>query len=139
MMYNEDERLFQRGRQATGCAIVGMLSALVVSTISHLPVDSGVIVVLLFFYSGLSGYWGAHVFHEKSRRLKYKVPGIVFRFLQMVIIVLGAIIGLVGYGLYEHFILLLSVQTRYNTGFFSAQIILTPGLGKYFQRRSLGG
>lgn len=134
MVYNEDDRLIRNGRIATTSGLAGGITGIILSAAAHLSTGSGIIVVLLFSYIGLSGYWGASVFYEKSRRYKYRMPEILFRVVQFPIVATGVAIGLIGYGIYEHLILLISIQTRGNIRFAKAQMILTPILGPVYQK-----
>lgn len=133
--FNEDERLIQVGRYATGFGLLGAALGLAVAVVLGLGTFAASLFILLFFYVGAASYHGAYQMHFWSLRYRYRMPRVLWYGLRVGALVFGVIAGFIGWGAFEHFLLLLSMSVSSGKGIIVSQIVLIPGVGQPFANR----
>lgn len=132
-MFNEDDYLLRKGRLATTSGLIGIAAALVVSSLSRFSVLGSIVFALVFFYLFTCGFWGAYNVNQWFRRYRYRMPLVLWHILRVFAVVIGAGLGIFGWGVFEHFLLLLAMGVP-KLGIVGAQLILLPVVGRRFAR-----
>ncbi len=130
--FNEDEHLIRVGRFATGFGLLGTAGGLAASLLLGVGTFASFLFILLFTYFGAAGYHGAYQMHLWSLRYRYRMPRILWYCLRFGAFVFGIVAGFVGWGAFEHFLLLLSMSVSSGKGIIASQIVLIPGIGQPF-------
>lgn len=135
MIYNRDQYVLNQGKEATFFGIIGILIALLVSIFLSLSYIAALISAAVAYYLFISAFWGINNLNLWTNKLRYKLPKFIWYILKLFSYPLGLIIGVVGYGFIEHFLLLIAIEHQYSKlNLLTAQIILFPYLGdKYLE------
>ena len=136
MMYNQDQFVINLGRKATISGLIGLILGII---FAYLFSFSGVAIfftALIFSYIFTSSFWGIHNLKMWYNKFRYRMPKYLWYFLSIFVYSAGFLVGLIGYGFIEHFLLLLAMdQQKKGTGLIGAQIILLPYLGKIYAEK----
>lgn len=135
-MYNQDQFIIKLGRKATLSGIVGLVLGLIAGFLLSFS-KLGIIVTAIIF-SGFftSSYWGVHKLKMWYKKYEYRLNKYIWYALFPFVFLTGILLGAVGYGIIEHFLLLLAMdQQKKGAGLIGAQIILIPYLGDYYAKK----
>lgn len=136
MLYNQDLYYINLGRKATLISIIGFVIGIIFAFSLSLSKIAIVFTALIFAYIALSSFWGTHNLAKWFKKYRYRMPQYLWYFLNVFVYLAGIIIGLIGYGFIEHFLLVLAIdQQKENIGLISAQIILIPYLGSKYAEK----
>lgn len=132
-MYNQDRFIINQGRKATFYGIFGFLFGLIGTFLLAVPIIAVIAAAVLFSVIFTSSFWGIQKIKMWFNKYRYRIPKYLWYILNIFIYPTGVLLGLVGYGFIEHFLLLLAMsQHKKGTGLISAQIILMPYLGELY-------
>lgn len=136
MYFDENKFIIDNGRKATTSGLIGLVIGLILSKVFMFSWPGVTLFCIFMTYISLTAFWGAYKLNLWFRKYKYRMPGVLWQTLRIIVILSGGLLGTLGWGFFEHFILLLSISTGYDnvSGMISAQIILLPYLGKYYAR-----
>ncbi|MGM0499903.1 MAG: hypothetical protein ACQERL_06800 [Bacillota bacterium] len=136
MMYNQDLYYLNLGRKATLIAIIGFTIGIIFAFLLSFSKIAIFFTALIFAYIALSSFWGAYNLSKWFKKYRYRMPKYLWYLLNIFIYLAGIIVGLIGYGFIEHFLLVLAIdQQKDNIGLISAQIILIPYLGSKYAKK----
>jgi len=136
MMYNQDLYYLNLGRKATLIAILGFVIGIIFAFSISFSKIAMLFTALIFAYIAISSFWGIYNLNKWFQKYRYRMPKYLWYFLNIFIYLAGIIIGLIGYGFIEHFLLVLAIdQQKNNIGLISAQIILIPYLGSKYAKK----
>lgn len=136
MMYNQDLYYLNLGRKATLIAIIGFIIGIIIAFLFSFSKIAIFFTALIFAYIALSSFWGAYNLSKWFKKYRYRMPKYLWFLLNIFIYLAGIIVGLIGYGFIEHFLLVLAIdQQKDNIGLISAQIILIPYLGSKYAKK----
>ncbi len=136
MYFNENKFIIDNGRKASSSGLIGLLLGLIWSLIFSFSWLGTVFFTLFIGYIFLTGFWGGYRTNLWFRKYKYRMPSLLWQGLRVPVVTLGSILGILCWGFFEHFILLLGISTGYKAGpgMIAAQIILLPYIGKYYSK-----
>lgn len=129
--FNEDDYVIYTGRLATSCGLFGMVLGLILSSIFSFTTLGTVLAMIGLAYLFTTGFWGAYNLDRWFRRYKFRIPTTLWQLLRVPVVILGLVLGIIGWGVFEHFILLLAMGLP-SPGLIAAQIILLPWIGSWF-------
>ncbi|RCW58740.1 MULTISPECIES: hypothetical protein [Halanaerobium] len=133
MMYNQDQFIIKLGRKATISGLIGFLCGLIAAFLLSFSIIAIAFTAIIFSFFFTSAFWGIHNLKMWFNKYRYRMPEYLWYFLNIFVYLGGVIVGLIGYGFIEHFLLLLAMdQHKKGTGLIGAQIILLPYLGKIY-------
>jgi len=136
MMYNQDLYYLNLGRKATLIAILGFVIGIIFAFSISFSKIAMLFTALIFAYIAISSFWGIYNLNRWFQKYRYRMPKYLWYFLNIFIYLAGIIVGLIGYGFIEHFLLVLAIdQQKDNIGLISAQIILIPYLGSKYAKK----
>lgn len=135
MYFNQDEFLLHQGRLATGFGLIGAAVGIVVSYILGFTTLGTILMTAFTGYLGLTGFWGGYKMNLWIRKYKYRMPTLLWHVLRILAAAAGVIMGVVLWGVFEHFILLLAMGGTGDPGLIASQIILLPKLGSWYADR----
>ena len=136
MMYNQDLYYLNLGRKATLIAILGFMIGIIFAFSISFSKIAMLFTALIFAYIAISSFWGIYNLNRWFQKYRYRMPKYLWYFLNIFIYLAGIIVGLIGYGFIEHFLLVLAIdQQKNNIGLISAQIILIPYLGSKYAKK----
>jgi len=135
-MYNQDLYYLNLGRKATLIAILGFVIGIIFAFSISFSKIAMLFTALIFAYIAISSFWGIYNLNRWFQKYRYRMPKYLWYFLNIFIYLAGIIVGLIGYGFIEHFLLVLAIdQQKDNIGLISAQIILIPYLGSKYAKK----
>lgn len=136
MYFNENKFIINNGRKASSSGLIGLLIGLIMSLIFSFSWLGTMFFALFIGYIFLTSFWGGYKINFWFRKYKYKMPSLLWQGLRVPVVTLGSILGILCWGFFEHFILLLGISTGYKAGpgMISAQIILLPYIGKHYSK-----
>ena len=135
-MYNQDRFIINLGRKATLYGIIGFLCGLISALLLSFSEIAIFFTALFFSFFFTSSFWGVHNLKMWFNKYRYKMPKYIWYFLNIFVYLGGIIVGIIGYGFIEHFLLLLAMdQHKKGTGLIGAQIILFPYLGDFYAEK----
>lgn len=136
MYFNENEFILNNGRKATGSGIIGLIIGFILSLILSFTTFGTILMMLFSCYLFLTGFWGGYKLNFWFRKFRYRMPIYLWHVSRVFVIFVGILLGIVGYGVFEHFILLLAMGSSSDgPGMIASQIILLPYVGKYYSDR----
>ncbi len=127
-MYDQDEYFLYTGRLATASGLVGIVLGVLLSTLSGSGRFATIVVPIVFAYLFVTGFWGAYNLNQWFMRYRYRLPIVIWHIMRIPVLLVGVIAGVFGWGVLEHFVLLLAMDARF--GLLGAQLILIPGIGR---------
>jgi len=130
--FNEEDFLLRPGRLATTAGLIGFLCGIVITLLTIYDIFTIVVIPLLFGYLGLTGFWGAYNISQWFRRYRYRMHKHVWNVLRIPVLALGVVLGVCGWGVMEHFTLLLAVDAKGSI--FGSQLVLLPVVGRKFAK-----
>lgn len=136
MYFDENKFIINNGRKATLSGIIGILLGVIFSKIMSFSLSGMIIFALFSGYIFLTAFWGAYKINFWFRRYKYKIPSFLWQIMRVLLLFVGIILGILGWGFFEHFILLISMGSgnKDGPGMIAAQLILIPYIGRYYAR-----
>ncbi len=135
-MYDENEFFIMQGRKASSAGVTGLFLGIIISLIITPGKLLSLILILSLIYFFITGYWGVTKLNRWFRKYRYKMPPVIWNLLRVIITVVGYILGIIGWGFFEHFILLLSMESiEGRPGLIGAQIILLPWIGPWYAKK----
>ncbi len=133
---NEDDYMLYLGRLSSSLGIVGFFIGVLISIISGFSNLELVFFSLFTGYIGFSGFWGVHRVYKSLRKYRWKLPDIVYKLGKILAIPPGIILGMLFYGAFQQFVLLLALDDGSGKpGLFQSLIILTPYLGPWYAEK----
>ena len=136
MMYNQDQFVIKLGRKATVSGLVGLVVGLISAFLLSFSMIGIFFTAIIFSYIFTSSFWGIHNLKMWYNKYRYRMPEYLWYFLSIFVYLLGILLGLIGYGFIEHFLLILAIeQQKKGPGLIGAQIILLPYLGKLYAEK----
>ncbi|MGM0409813.1 MAG: hypothetical protein ACQEQF_03540 [Bacillota bacterium] len=136
---SEDYFIIKAGRKATTSGLIAMLIALSISIFNAWPPIASIFFVLFGIYVGITGFWGAHQSNIWFRKFKYKMNDLLWKILKIPVILAGAILGLLVWGLVEHLLLVIAMEDTVSKNHFSSFLIaiaiLIPVLGPWIEKK----
>lgn len=130
--YNEEDFILYPGRVATAAGIIGFLTGIIITRLTIYDIFTIVVIPILFGYAGLTGSWGFYLTNRWFMKYRYRMHLYLWYVLRIPVIAAGSVLGLCGWGLLEHFILLLAINAR--GGILGSQLVLLPIVGRKFAK-----
>ena len=135
-MYNQDNYIINQGKKATIYGIIGFLFGFAAAILLSFSKIALLFTAIIFAYFFVSSFWGIHSLKMWFNKYRYRMPQYIWYFLNIFVYLGGIIVGIIGYGFIEHFLLLLAMdQHKKGTGLIGAQIILFPYLGDFYAEK----
>ncbi|SFL52454.1 hypothetical protein [Halanaerobium salsuginis] len=136
MLYNQDQYLINLGRKATTSALIGLLLAVILTFYFSLSKIITFFIIILFIYIFGTAFWGINKLKMWFNKYRYRLPSYIWYPAHLIIYLVGFLLGIIGYGFIEHFLLLLAMeQNKRGAGFIGSQIILLPYLGNLYAKK----
>ncbi len=133
---NEDDYMLYLGRISTGMGIAGIFLGILISLFAGFSRPALFFFSLFAGYIGLSGFWGIHRVHKSLRKYRWQLPDLVYKFFKLLAIPPGIILGMLFYGAFQQFVLLLALDDGSGKpGLFQSVLILTPYLGPWYAEK----
>lgn len=137
MMYNQDQFIVNLGRKATISGLAGLIIGIIFAYLFSFSKVAIFFTAVFFSCFFTSSFWGIHNLKMWYNKYRYRMPKYLWYFLSIFVYFAGILVGLIGYGFIEHFLLLLAMgQHKKGTGLIGAQIILLPYLGKIYAKKN---
>ncbi len=130
---NQDDHLLHLGRTATGIGLLALLASVVLGLYLNFPA-AGIFFFSLFgFYIGMTSFWGIYNLNRWFRKYRFRMPEPLWYLLRIPLFVLGFFLGILLYGIFHQFVLLLALDDGSGKpGLLASLIILTPIIGPRF-------
>ncbi len=130
---DKDQYMLYLGRLATGWGIIGFIAGIIISLFLSYSLPGLFFFGLLTAYIGLTGFWGTHKFHTWLRKYRWQLPGPLYKLLKILTALPGIILGILFYGAFQQFVLLLALDDGSGEpGFLQSFLILTPKIGPWY-------
>ena len=136
---SEDYFIIKAGRKATTSGLIAMVIAFSIAIFNSWHPLGSIFFVLFGIYVGITGFWGAYQTNKWFRKFKYKMNDFLWKILKIPVILIGAFLGLLVWGLIEHLLLVIAMEDTVNKNLFSSFLIaiaiLIPIVGPWIERK----
>ena len=127
---SEDEYLLILGRRCTGIAIIGFIVGLIISLINNFNLPGLIFFSLFTSYLAGTAFWGVYKLNRWFYKYRSKMPDTIWQIFRIPVWATGILIGIIFYGAFQQFILLLALDDGSGKPtVFQSIIILTPYIG----------
>ena len=133
---SEDQYLLILGRRCTGLAIIGFIIGLIISLINNFNLPGIIFFSLFIAYLTGTAFWGVYKLNRWFYKYRSKMPDPIWQAFRVPVWAVGILIGIIFYGAFQQFILLLALDDGSGKPtVFQSVIILTPYIGpKYAEK-----
>ena len=127
---SEDQYLLILGRRCTGLAIIGFIIGLIISLINNFNLPGIIFFSLFIAYLTGTAFWGVYKLNRWFYKYRPKMPDPIWQVFRIPVWAVGILIGIIFYGAFQQFILLLALDDGSGKPtVFQSVIILTPYIG----------
>lgn len=127
---SEDDYLLKLGRRCTSLTIIGIILGIIISLINNFNIPGTIFFSLFTGYLLGTAFWGVHKLNRWFYRYRSKMPELIWQVLRVPVWGAGILIGILFYGAFQQFILLLALDDGSGKPtVFQSIIILTPYIG----------
>jgi len=130
---NQDDHLLNLGRKATGTGLLVLLAAVLLGLYLDFPAVGIFFFALFGFYIGMTSFWGIYNLNRWFHKYRYRMPELLWYILKVPVFILGFFLGILLYGIFQQFVLLLALDDGSGKpGLLASVLILTPVIGPRF-------
>ncbi len=130
---SEDDYLLILGRRCTGLAIIGFIIGIIISLFNNFSIPGIIFFTLFTGYLFGTAFWGVYNLNRWFYKYRSKMPDPVWQIIRVPVWAVGIIIGILFYGAFQQFILLLALDDGSGKPtVFQSIIILTPYIGSKY-------
>ncbi|MBF8436494.1 hypothetical protein I0Q91_05355 [Halanaerobiaceae bacterium Z-7014] len=127
---SEDQYLLVLGRRSTGSAIIGFLIGIIISLINNFNIPGLIFFSLFVAYLTGTAFWGVYKLNRWFYKYRSKMPDPIWQIFRVPVWAAGILIGIMFYGAFQQFILLLALDDGSGKPtVLQSIIILTPYIG----------
>ena len=130
---SEDDYLLTLGRRCTGLAIIGFIIGIIISLLNNFNIPGTIFFSLFTAYLTGTAFWGVYKLNRWFYRYRSKMPDPIWQITRVPVWAAGILIGILFYGAFQQFILLLALDDGSGKpGLLASVLILTPVIGPRF-------
>jgi len=130
---NQDDYMLFLGRTASGLGLLGALIAILLGFLQNFSGVAIFFLALLLFYIGMTSFWGMYNLNQWFKKYRSRLPEPLWQLARIPVIFLGFLLGILLYGIFHQFVLLLALDDGSGKpGVLASLILLLPFIGPRF-------